>query len=208
LRQAQALVGTEPSLPVPTKAGNRFGAPARAGLTRTGMLVRGIRKGTLRHDMKLAGRADLHQRNEGESSKDTCKEDREYWLSHEYGSFHWLKFDFRENEHKPVPGLDRADRRVRYRVASASESRRNTTDVLVKSWPTDMGGREGPSCPRKTGVGLRYFRAPPILGTLRSYRGNGDSGGNRGNSRKPGSKKIPEILRTKNKNTRKTQRNA
>jgi len=41
----------------------------------------------LRHDMKLAGRADLHQRNEGEQ-QDTCKEDREYWLSHEYGSFH------------------------------------------------------------------------------------------------------------------------
>ena len=38
--------------------------------------------------MKLTGGAKLkQQRNKGEQ-QDICKEDREYWLSHEYGSFH------------------------------------------------------------------------------------------------------------------------
>src|SRR6266853_4338686 len=65
----------------------------------------------------------------------------------------WLKFDFRGNEHKPVPGLDRADRRVRYRVASASESRMKHDSRSGQVLADRHGGTRKAKLPRKTGVG-------------------------------------------------------
>ncbi len=88
MRQAQALIGAEAVAARADEGGNRFGATARAGLTGTGVLVGRIRKGILRHYMKLAGGPDFHQWDESEQ-QDTCTEDREYRVFH--GSSSWLE---------------------------------------------------------------------------------------------------------------------
>src|SRR6266436_10429541 len=61
----------------------------------------------------------------------------------------WLKFDFRGNEHKPVPGLDRADRQVRYRVASASESRKKNDSRSGQVLAERRGGTRSAKLPKK-----------------------------------------------------------
>ncbi|OLB36355.1 MAG: hypothetical protein AUH11_11495 [Acidobacteria bacterium 13_2_20CM_57_17] len=38
--------------------------------------------------MELAGGAELQQQRNKGKQQDICNKDREYWLSHEYGSFH------------------------------------------------------------------------------------------------------------------------
>jgi hypothetical protein len=65
-------------------------------------------------------------------------------------------------------------------------SQRNTAPG--QSWPTDTGGREGPSFTRNRGRPYAFLGHAPFLEILRPYRRNDDSGQS-GTQRKAGSRK-------------------
>src|SRR6266853_766791 len=114
----------------------------------------------------------------------------------------WLKFDFRGKRTQTCPWTRR--RGPAGQIPSGFGiriSQRNTTAILVKSWRTDMGHEKSQASQEKQGLALQRFRAPPILGTLRSYRGNGDSGQS-GNSRKPGSRKYLKCFARRQEHTK------